>query len=329
MDQTDSTNRGLVHISSMSNALCSGFRRLFGKDEPELDDLDLSFSYRIQLQPQFVDIVLHDDHCSPPYPPWNKPEMRLKNSPYLIDSHKPVDIRVFFWACNTTPQSHEKGLSALARYLIQLGHIMGYDCWNSLNIRLSDNVEIRWENTNSSVLRSDALVGLRSLVWKSYQTQLLHSWIPLTPSFLQFLENITISCAMTLDDCLYILSHGVHCKTIELGRIVSTYNLDTTLPRPSSFHRGIRQLPDLRRLELKSEKVEIYTPLRMFDFPALVDLSLCLRDSVEPLQDLESIPWRKLIKFSLNGRILEEDKERIRSRCAPDVEIDISHKGWL
>ncbi|KAH0588584.1 hypothetical protein H2248_004414 [Termitomyces sp. 'cryptogamus'] len=110
MDQTDSTNHGLVHISSMSNALCSGFGRLFGKDEPELDDLDLSFSSCIQLQLQFVDIVLHDDHCL--LSTMNEPEMRLKNSPYLIDSHKPVDIGAFFWACNTTPQSHEKGLSA-------------------------------------------------------------------------------------------------------------------------------------------------------------------------------------------------------------------------
>ncbi|KAG5334874.1 hypothetical protein C0989_002759 [Termitomyces sp. Mn162] len=204
---------------------------------------------------------------------------------------------------------------------------MGYDWWNSLNIHFTDNVEIRWENTNSSVLRPDALVGLRSLIWTGYQIQLLHSWISLTPSLLRSLENITISCAMTLDECGYILCHGVHLKTIQLDRIMSTYNLETTLPHPSSFYRGVRQLPELWRFELKSEEVEIYPLLRMFDFPALVDLSLYLWGTVDPLQDLESIPWKKLKKFLMRGDISEEDKERIRSRCDPHIDIDISNGG--
>ncbi|KAH0588594.1 hypothetical protein H2248_004422 [Termitomyces sp. 'cryptogamus'] len=284
----------------------------------------MSFSYWIHLQPQVVNIVLNDYHCMTPYPPWNEPAMLLHNSPYVIDFQKPIDIRAYTWACSqSTPQNREKGLIALARYLVQLGHIIGYDCWNSLNIRFTNHVDIRWDDTNSPVLRPDALVGLRSLVWTSYQIRLLNSWIPLTPVFLRSLENITISCAMTLDDCRYILCHGVHLKTIQLDRMMPTYNLDTILPCPLSFYRGIQQLPDLWRFQLKSEKVEIYPLLRMFDFPALVDLSLYLWGTVDPLQDLETIPWRKLKKFLLKGNILEEDKERIRSRCDPGIEIDI------
>ncbi|GLB42437.1 hypothetical protein LshimejAT787_1104520 [Lyophyllum shimeji] len=212
--------------------------------------------------------------------------------------------------------SNPIGFRNLGHYLTVLGDEVSFKHWQDLTIRLP-NEDLQYDR-NSYRIPEHAFCNLSRLDWRGHCEQLASSWLPLTPSLLQSLTTLVITCDVAFDDCSRLLLYGEQLKVFELHSIRPDVGpLLHSLRTPAEVQPYDTQRPCLENLTLTSYE-DIVPLLRPFNFSALRNVIFNLS---YPARNLPSLPfnWTKLRTVVLRGDMTEHDSIRIQRKCSPDT----------
>ncbi|KAH0583127.1 hypothetical protein H2248_011013 [Termitomyces sp. 'cryptogamus'] len=214
------------------------------------------------------------------------------------------------------------GFQRLGEFLTFLGNEeIVYERWCKLTISLPD-LELPYNMLSLPILPLDALTNLRHLTWKGHRKQLLTSWLPLLPSILQTLTTLKIQCDIALQDCYYLLYHGVNLENVTLKIIQKGLSHEPVFS--SIVSSGCMSRPLEYLCVVSDDNIEPL--LRPFTFPSLHHIDFTLGYPLHStLADLRI--WKTLETICLSGDILLRNHDWIRSQCSATTQCHFRRVG--
>ncbi|KAG6835682.1 hypothetical protein H0H93_015776 [Arthromyces matolae] len=209
----------------------------------------------------------------------------------------------------------EVGFWHLAEYINYFGcHEIPFEKWVGLDINLP-NEQLPFDSSRAPPFPVNKLVDLRQLKWAGHRKQLVESWLPFTPSFLDSLTSIDLTCNLALLDCSYILFYARNVKDFTLRKIRRDLASDSVFGFSLPTY-GI-QRPCLESLTLESED-DIAPLLEPFHFTSLRSVTFNLQyPRVSSLHGL--LFWKTIETVIMEEYIPYNDMQGIRSLCRPET----------
>ncbi|KAG5353554.1 hypothetical protein C0989_005526 [Termitomyces sp. Mn162] len=203
----------------------------------------------------------------------------------------------------------EDGFHILGRLLAFMGNekLLKFGLWENLEIELP-NRDLPFNRLDCPELPLATLTKLRQLTWTGHPKQILNSWLPLTPSLLQNLEILTITCDITSYDFAYILRQVNRLKTFSLKHIRRDSMSMSVTPLIKRHSRQRYPVTTLKNLTVVSDE-DICIVFDQFYFPSLLSLTLGLRYPAfqSNFHDLESFDWGALKRFKFRSDLWNVD----------------------
>ncbi|KNZ73592.1 hypothetical protein J132_10840 [Termitomyces sp. J132] len=250
------------------------------------------------------------------------PSARLMEVANRVDRSKPFELIAKFiggWPL-------EFGFRRLGEFLAALAYAkIPFESWTELTIDLPMKLELPYDET-LSLVPLDTLTNLRSLKWKGHRQQLRRSWLPFTPSVLQSIHILHLTCDLSLEDCSYILYHSISLKELIILRIHRDL---ATYPVLAFNAFGVRvRRPCLESLMLTSDE-NIDTLMEPFDFPALRHIEFHL--TYPTLATFNSLDiWKNVQTGKLDCKyISEDDANWIRDQLPPASQFYYGRPPWV
>ncbi|KAG6829616.1 hypothetical protein H0H92_004023 [Tricholoma furcatifolium] len=217
--------------------------------------------------------------------------------------------------------SPEHGYRRLGDYLAYIGkYELDFGSWTNLQMFLP-KTRLPYTEPATPLLPLDALTNLRSLKWCGHRNQLVQSWLPLTPSIIQSLHSLDLTCELALEDCIRLLLHGKRLKQFSVDSIEANADqvLSDSLRSPMKYRTGEHERPYLEFLKITSS-VDISPLLAPFFFPSvtIIDWVLSYPTRVRFLP--EAVDWQRLDYVSIVCDFEEEDSVWIRKICKPNTQ---------
>ncbi|KAG6824431.1 hypothetical protein H0H92_006909 [Tricholoma furcatifolium] len=119
--------------------------------------------------------------------------------------------------------------SSLGCYMhFLVSHLVDTSFLHEIKLYLPKDIELQYDPNASPPIPSTALVHLRHLKFAGHSTQLLSTFLPLSPVLLENLETIELDCNIAIDDCTYILYHVKQVKKITIRMIKRSSQIRAT-----------------------------------------------------------------------------------------------------
>ncbi|KAG6848823.1 hypothetical protein H0H93_013735 [Arthromyces matolae] len=210
----------------------------------------------------------------------------------------------------------EEGYYALNYWLHFLGKYddkLKFPTWQKL-CTILPREEIPLRRALSPPLPFQDLANLQHLEWTGHPSNLLSSWVPLSPPIISRLKILIIRCHMSVSDSACIIYHGRRLEKLDIRTIHYDHITESVMPRIRSSAKVVR--PYLHTLILLS--VADMTPLlQPFHFPALDHLKLYYKNAIpySGLGDLKGLNWENLDEVIICADILHEENEILQRIC--------------
>ncbi|KAG6827167.1 hypothetical protein H0H87_005381 [Tephrocybe sp. NHM501043] len=211
----------------------------------------------------------------------------------------------------------ELGFRRLGEFIAFVARGVPCERWIRLEIELPV-VELPYDPSATVItIPLEALKNLQRLKWTGHRHQLSASWLPFTPSFVQLLTNLDLTCNLALRDCTYILSHGTSLKKVIFDRIYKGFSDEPILPFEPSGVCADR--PCLESLTLTSDD-DIGPLMEPFRFTSLHHITFHLSyPTMSTFYHLDI--WKTIQTGFIDCFITEQDRRWIHDQCQPTSEL--------
>ncbi|KAG6908964.1 hypothetical protein DXG01_002570 [Tephrocybe rancida] len=243
----------------------------------------------------------------------NNPRAQLRNVSNRINPNLPFKVIAEF----------EEGEWPLPEGYCRLGEYLNLVATDIIHAWRWEELEIRLPRTeiplNTSPIEIQGLENLKRLTWSGPPQQMrFESWLPLTPSIIQSLTTLNLSCEITASQFSKTLSYGKRLEEFTFQTVADCEEPEADILNPL-IQATI--LPCLKSLAITS-RVDIQLCLKGFQFPSLrsanFDFSY-LRPS-DQFPSFGGIPWKELETLTIRADLTREAFMAIKSICGPETQ---------